>query len=200
LERREHASVQWPLGVADNDHVGASLISRLTEPEYRGGRVRVQKALIIASLLTFMASLFLPAVSVTIEEIGSVNVGNGVTCLVMSGPYYATNAFLYTGALWCWVLRRRRGPAMGAMLSIVGVLSLAFAAMAPTMVEQIYPLAGEGHATFLVGFYAWLVAHLLMTLAIALPLWGDSQGEELRQLRGELEALERKWVPEKKAA
>src|SRR5687768_9296204 len=145
-----------------------------------------------------MASLFLPAVSVTIEEIGGANVGNGVTCLVMSRPYYATNGLLYTGALWCWVLRRRRGPTLGAMLTIVAVLSLAYASMAPTMLEQIYPLAGEGHATFLVGFYAWLGAHLMMTLAIALPLWGDSQWEELRQLRGELEALERKWVPEKK--
>lgn len=186
--------------MADNDHVGASLISRLTDPEYREGRVRVQKGLIISSLLTFMASLFLPAVSVTIEEIDSANRVNGVTCLVMSGPYYATNALLYTGALWCWVLRRRRGPTLGAMLTIVAVLSLAYATMAPTMLEQIYPLAGEGHATFLVGFYVWLGAHFLMTLAIGLPLWGDAQREELRQLRGELEALERKWVPEKKAA
>jgi hypothetical protein len=89
---------------------------------------------------------------------------------------------------------------MGAMFTILAVISLSFVAMAPTMVDHIFPLDEDGQATFLEGFYVWVAAHVLMTLAIALPLWGDDRREELQQLRGELEALERKWAPANKAA
>jgi hypothetical protein len=187
--------------VADNEDVGASLASKLFDLEHRELRVRLQKVLIIASLLTFMVSLYLPAVRVHVDDIDQEGtVGLGVQCLVMSKLHYPSNVLLYTGPAWCWVLRRRRGPTMGAMLTIVAVLSMAFVVMAPGMVEDVFPLGDEGHAAFLPGFYVWVGAHLLMTVAIGLPLWGDDRREEMQQLRGELAALERKWVPASKAA
>jgi hypothetical protein len=185
---------------ADNGDVGAATISKLLDLEYRALRVRLQKGLIIASLLAFTASLLMPAVRVHLDEIDPGTVGRGVQCLVMSEPYYASNVLLYTGPAWCWVLRRRRGPTMGAMLTIAAVLSLAFVVMAPAMIGEVFPLDEDGTATFLAGFYVWVGAHALMTVALALPLWGDDRREELAQLRGELAALERKWAPAKKAA
>lgn len=160
----------------------------------------MQKGLIIASLLAFTASLLLPAVRVHLDEIDAGTVARGGQCLVMSEPYYASNVLLYTGPAWCWVLRRRTGPMMGAMLGIAAVLSMAFVVMAPGMVDQVFPLDEEGHATFLAGFYVWVGAHALMMLAIGLPMWGDDRREELARLRGELEALERKWAPMERAA
>ena len=180
--------------------MGTAFLNRLIDLEHRALRIRLQKGLIIGALLTFMVSLYLPAVRVHLDEIDPGTEGRGVQCLVMSEPYYASNVLLYTGPAWCWVLRRRRGPALGAMVSIVALLSLAFVLMAPTMVDQIFPLDEEGRATFLAGFYVWVVAHGMMTAALLLPLWGDDRRQELAQLRGELEALERKWVPASRAA
>ena len=104
MERRAPGLVQWCRRVADNQGVGASLLSKLFDLEHRVLGIRLQKVLlIIASLLTFMVSLYLPAVRVHLDEIDAGTVAPGVQCLVMSRPYYASNVLLYTAPAWCWV-------------------------------------------------------------------------------------------------
>ena len=203
MERRGRppTAVQGRGGVVDNGGVGAHSIFKPRDPWRRDARVRLQKVLIVAALLTFMASLFMPAVRVYLDEDDETGtVGPGMQCLVMSRPYYASNTLLYTGPVWCWVLRRRRGPTLAAMVATAALISLGFVVIAPWMVDVVFPISEEGRAAFQYGFYVWVVSHLLMTTALVLPLWGDGRREEEDELRGELERLERKWTPGARAA
>ena len=187
--------------MADNGGVGAHSLFKPGDSGRRDARVRLQKVLIVAALLTFMASLFMPAVRVYLDEDDETGtVGPGMQCLVMSRPYYASNTLLYTGPVWCWVLRRRRGPTLAAMVATAALISLGFVVIAPSMIDVVFPITAEGRATFLYGFHAWVAAHVMMTFALVLPLWGDGRREEENELRGELERLERKWTPGARAA
>ena len=125
-------------------------------------RILWQRALIIASLLCFLASLPAPAV---VDDMKAWNQPDrrplpGWLCLVFPTWFYASNFLLITAPAWlAYVTRlRRRWPQVvfAATFIISTVLVLASSAW---MLE------------LLVGYYLWAAAHVLATVAACLPVW-----------------------------
>jgi hypothetical protein len=130
-------------------------------------RILWQRALMVASLLCFLASLPAPAVVV---DMGSSSRRDqqplpGWLCLVFPTWFYVGNFLLITAPAWLAYLTRlrRRWPQV-VFAAVVTISTTMVLAAAASMLELF------------VGYYLWAAAHLLATVAASIPVWLPRQG------------------------
>ena len=173
-------------------------LHRLRAPEGRARRVTWQKGLVVCALLAFNAALALPAARVSWEPGAPPHAVSGFAVMMTSALYYPSNGLLLVGPRGAWIVRQFRGPTVQRLFTWAHVASLLFVAAAPLVLRHTNPLLATSPSSaalemsLAIGFYVWVAAHALMTVALALPVWGAAAAQ--RDARQELRLLHDKWV------
>jgi hypothetical protein len=164
----------------------------ITRESARESRIRVQKVGVVVALLVFAVSLALPAMEYIPSGSAEVARVPGFTCAAISKPHYASNVLFFLAPLFCWMARQCRRAVGPMFLTLLAVASLVFVSITPKFPGVAKTAFGASEVTFLHGFYVWVVAHAIMTVALAVPVWGGKV--QIEDLSGELERLEGKWT------
>ena len=185
----------------DKRDVGDTLNAVLqAECGARRQRIVVQKALIVVALASFLVSLGLPAVRISVEGQTHDYVAGGISCLLSSEKHSLSNLFFLAAPLVCWLLRKCRGRIPSLVFALLACAS--FTIVCATPFTPIPALLDAEKVTFLIGFYLWVVAHAVMTGALLVRV-RDASGESAREaeaLRARFSQLQEKWAPTRPAA
>ena len=149
--------------------------SMLLQPHFRSSRVALQKVFVRAALVAFALALLMPA-----AEFGSQGpprgdrgkTAPGWLCALISFQYYPSNVLLLASPALCALARRRKDGAFHGILASTFALSTGFV--------LLVPLRLGSEMNWKIGFYLWILAHLLVAIAAALPVWGELEENAVR--------------------